>query len=61
MQQKIKISTSYIIKRQKKIGNIVFSIDYKALLSLELLNKWGQGSLPESQKASDLAGRIGEL
>jgi hypothetical protein len=38
MQQKIYISSSYIIKRQQKMGNIVFSIDYKGILGSKALN-----------------------
>ncbi len=49
MQQKIYISSSYMIKRQKKIGNIVFSIDFKGLLGSKTLDKKLDGFSQQSE------------
>ena len=49
MQQKIYISSSYMIKGQKKIGNIVFSIDYKGLLALKAFDKELDGLSHQSE------------
>jgi hypothetical protein len=52
MQQKIYISSSYIIKRQEKIGNIVFSVDYKGFLG----SKYSKGSRQEIRRAVSSVG-----